>query len=383
MSNDKFSLKSFLLLCLMIVGLISVVILYPKLTKAEIATTTDWIGLFRADSSGLSDCGTNGTTSCDSKLGTINGTTWFYTSSCAQTPGSTPKLERLNADACTFPIPADPLPDGDYEYRLYANNEESTDALLAKSKKFTTSPISAPPTNCPAQTVNPRVKSGLISTPKISVNFGNPEGICVVDPKAAFAPQDIDPYEDLKSKYYTQSKAVKVLSISTTLNSIASGDNGKVFNYTASEVTFNDTTEYTGTAVIFIEGNLTIKQNITTSDPKQGLVLVVKGNVNIDPAVKQIDAVIISSGTIYTAADFALIPPSCGKNSVNVGAATNALTVNGSLVSLTGGSIVFCRILTDNSCDNCSAEKINYQPKYLVIMRDLYSDNPPKWSEIP
>ena len=387
MPNDKFPLKSFILFCLVVAGL-TLAILYPKLTEAEIATTRDWIGLFPSGSSGQSNCGTNGTTSCDSKLGTVNGNTWVYTSTCNQSvpPGTTPKLADLNG--CPFnPSPAPPY--GDYEYRLYANNQDSADALLATSKKITIGPIPGPLTDCPVQPTNPRVKSGLISAPNIEPNFGNPEGRCVVDPKAAFAPYEIDPYEDLKSKYYTQAKSSalvnKVDPIKTPFtlgdfNSAMTAQGDALFlvqgDLTIDASNF-PTTLPNKSAVIFVEENLSITKDITFGENNTGLVFVVKGDVIINPSVTLINAVIISSGTIYTAG------ANCATSSVtevSPGTPISPLTINGSLVSINPGKIIFCRALNNN---NSPAEIINQQSKYLVILRNLYSDNPAKWSEIP
>ena len=102
----------------------------------------------------------------------------------------------------------------------------------------------------------------------------------------------------------------------------------------------------------------------------------------IDKSVKLINAVIISDNTVYTAVDLLANPPvtTCIKNNIDVGASTNALTINGSLISLKEGSIVFCRKLTDDFL--WPAEKINQEPKYLVILKDLFSDTLQKWSEI-
>ncbi|MFH1536169.1 MAG: hypothetical protein ABIC96_03830, partial [Patescibacteria group bacterium] len=125
----------------------------------------------------------------------------------------------------------------------------------------------------------------------------------------------------------------------------------------------------------FVDGNLTIGPipgNKLTTGASVGLVFVVEDDVNIDPTVTQIDAVIISSGTIYTAG------AGCANSAVTT---ANALTVNGGLVSLSDVSpIKFCRKLSDNSL---AAEKIVHQSKYLIILRDLFARNEQFWSEIP
>lgn len=244
---------------------------------------------------------------------------------------------------------------------------------------------------CPTQSTNPRVQNGLISTPDISGSqvsgnnkFSNPLGICATGTdKISFAPYKIPTYDDLKSMYYTQSKATKVPSNNTNISPITSSDDRKIFNYTASDVNINGTYNYNGTAVIFVEGNMIIKGDIRAHDPAiQGLVFVVKKDVIIDKSVAQIEAVLISSGHIYTAVDTgggSSPPYSCSHASP---IAVRKLTVYGSLISLDESkTIEFCRTLGAND-DTTPAEVINQQPKYLVILRDLFSDTLQKWSEI-
>lgn len=223
---------------------------------------------------------------------------------------------------------------------------------------------------CPTQAVSPRAE-GLISTPTISSNFSNSTGTCVVDPaRAPLAPFKIPTYEDLKSIYYTQSKAPKTTNAGTSLAPVS---DGTVYDYTnlSTDIT-TSSYSYPGTAIVFIDGSIYINGNITATDPTKGLVLVVKNNINIDSSVTRVDAVLISQGTIYTAG------AGCPANSVP----SSALTIYGSLISLNQGStpnIKFCRTLSDNSQP---AEKIILQPKYLVILRNIYSETYQKWSEI-
>lgn len=380
MSNGKlpFSIIAF---CLIIAGA-TLAIFDPKLVIAEIATTTDWIGLFRSGSSGQANCGNNGATSCDKKTGTVNGNSWVYANSCTQSPGPVPMFDRSgippNPSPCTFTVSPPPVP-GNYEYRMYANDQETTDALIDTSIIVTVQSAAAG-APCPVQSPNPRAE-GLISAPTISNNFGNPAGQCVISSQAAFAPYKIPNYATLKSLYYTQSKLTK-----TTITSLPASFSGNGIYNAPAAVTIPSpsyTPTGTGTEVIFMDADLNINGDIIyhTNDGNGGLVFVVSGNVYIDKSVTQIDAVIISSGTIYTAYNPTVDSPSTciTPNLVNVGASANALTINGSLISLNPGSIMFCRRLTDNSNP---AEIINQQAKYLVLLRDLYSDTSEKWSEI-
>lgn len=250
--------------------------------------------------------------------------------------------------------------------------------------------------SCNPQVTNPRVQRGLISTPDITgsqdaagiVKFSNSTGTCVTTDKAAFVPYKVPGYEDLKSLYYTQSKAIKVLNSNTNISPVTNADDGKVYNYTAADVEINGVFNYHGTAVIFIEHNLHIKNAIFAQSPStlqnsaaEGLVLVVGGDVFIDKTIAQINAIIISSGYIYTAADTSTTPSTPCSHTSPV-SDTTVLTVNGSLISLDANKgIEFCRTLGASN-STAPAEVINIQPKYLVILRNLFADTLQKWSEI-
>lgn len=155
------------------------------------------------------------------------------------------------------------------------------------------------------------------------------------------------------------------------------GNNDHIYHFTG-DLAIDSPDDIVGnnTGVIFIDGNLLISQE-NTGSTQEGLVFVVKGDVNIDKDVTRIDAVIISEGTICTAYD----GTSCLDLDGNT--TTPQLTINGSLISLNGANpIKFSRSLgTDD--DTTPAEKIVHQVKYLVILRDLLSDTYQKWSEIP
>lgn len=151
------------------------------------------------------------------------------------------------------------------------------------------------------------------------------------------------------------------------------GNNDSIYHFTQNLVIDSpDDIVGNNRGVVFTAGNLLISQN-NIGSTQEGLVFVVKGNVNIHKDVTRIDAVIISEGTICTAYD--------GTACLDGKTITPQLTINGSLIALNGSApIQFRRALTDNSQP---AEKINHQVKYLVILRDLLSDTYQKWSEIP
>lgn len=235
---------------------------------------------------------------------------------------------------------------------------------------------------------NPRA-DGLTSTPKFTAGskFGTTSGACIVDPNAAFAPYKIPTYNDLKSLYYDQAKQ----SGSITKHDAQVGDKNegdirmttgndhlyyiKKTNSTSTDGNLTISSNISGnqTGVVFVDGNLNITSNLTTAN--SGLVFVVKGDVNIDKTVQQIDAVIISEGTICTAYDGTCPATNVPNNS-------QPLVINGSLISLNESKpIKFKRSLADNN--SLPAEKINHQIKYLVILRNLFSDTFQRWSEIP
>lgn len=234
----------------------------------------------------------------------------------------------------------------------------------------------------------PVVQNGLVSTPNLGQSLVNSSGVCIIDPKAAFAPYKVPGFDELKSLYFDQAKQI----VSVTKHSPLVGDKtqadipmttGTDHLYYIKKTTSSSTDgnlaiqgnpSGTQTGIIFVEGNLNIDLDLTYGSPTTGLVFIVKGNVIINKNVTQVDAVIISSGTICTTAeDYTSCPAS------NTGAAQ--LIINGSLISLTDSApIQFKRTLSDNTQP---AEKIIHQVKYVVILRNLISDTLQRWSEIP
>lgn len=220
-------------------------------------------------------------------------------------------------------------------------------------------------------TSTPRAE-GLVSAPQQSLTskFGTSSGACIIDPKASFVPFKIPTFDDLKSLYFDQSKATK----STALTSISSTTtfSGDTVYYVNGDLTVSGTPTGSGTPVIFINGNLNITSNYTYGTPLTGTVFIVKGNVNIFSSISRIDTEIISEGTICTAYDGISCPA--------INTTSSQLVINGSLISLNSATpIKFRRTLSDNTLPS---EKINHQVKYLVILRNIFSETLQKWTEI-
>lgn len=250
---------------------------------------------------------------------------------------------------------------------------------------------------CLQQSPYPRVQNGLISTPSFSGTnkFGNLSGQCVSSNQASFGLYRILTYDDLKSLYFDQSKSTR----KTTLTGAAATQTNVENAIITSPIADTDRFIYIDSAslslnsnflagkptvpiIIFIQNNLTINNDINFAHSASGggLVFIVSGDVVISQNVTQIDAVIISSGTIYTAGT-GCATSTVSKLSDNI-TPISPLTIYGSLISLNQSltaPIHLCRTLADN---RQPAEQVIQQYKYLVILRNYIADTTQKWSEI-
>lgn len=248
-------------------------------------------------------------------------------------------------------------------------------------------PASAQTVTCPPKGLT---GEGLISTPQSGSDVCTASGASVIDPKAAFL--EIPTYNKLKSLYFTQKK-----SSTTTQHELSTGDRGQTeipFNdagdsvyHVNGKLTISDNNLGTHTGVVFVEQDLNFTADYTYGSGNTGTVFVVKGNINIDKSVKRIDAVLISEGIICTASE-GNNPPGCPQGYTDPLPAGGQLVINGSLISIKKTDpavanpplpIRFRRTLADNTQ---AAELINHQVKYLVILRNTFSDTLQRWSEI-
>src|SRR3989344_796851 len=148
----------------------------------------------------------------------------------------------------------------------------------------------------------------------------------------------ISSFEDLWSRYYNRSFQPKA-TFTTTLPPIVD----KTLYYSTQD--FSVTSDITSTnnapavGVIFVRGDLNILTDIkyvedeTGQDiPNSGLIFIVSGQVKIDPAVKQINGIIISQDTICSNYNFPSGPCTSNKNTLL--GPDNQLLVKGNLVAL-------------------------------------------------
>lgn len=240
--------------------------------------------------------------------------------------------------------------------------------------------------SCFTDTENPRVKGGLISArgedgslpSDTRDKFRSDVGKCIIGSGAAQADYELHTYEGLKGKFYDRSnspakepKPVTSLPRTFTENKIYRADGN---------ITVSNSPTGQGAVVVFIDGNLTIDVNLVYppsagNADAGGLVFVVKGDIYINKDVTRVDSVLISSGTICTAyVDVGEGLSSCTATE------TEQLVVNGSLISLDSAKpISFVRTFEVNEEP---AEIINWQPKYLVILKDIFSETLHRWSEV-
>lgn len=266
---------------------------------------------------------------------------------------------------------------------------------------------------CPApQPLGIPKADGLISAQNIiSPNFFNTSGICVNGAPASIdlTGPKVDSFGQLFATYYRQNRFGEKIR---TLPGIASGldytlngtpatnqlDTGsgthRLYNYPGNLTIGPNAFTGSKVALIFVQGNLIINSNITYAAGinDAGLVFIVKGQVFINGGaprasqVQQINAVIIADGSEVgpTAYSICTACTSVGTpNSLFVDDGSNwdnMLTINGNLVALNNTrTILFKRGLQSNSD---ASEVINFDPKYLVILKDLISSNLKIWTEL-
>ncbi len=224
--------------------------------------------------------------------------------------------------------------------------------------------------------------NGLVATPNITGSFGTSAGVCVIDPAASFVPYKIPTYDELKSLYFDQ---VAPNPPTVDKNTINGNSDGNAMNFTGNKyhlfyitgnLSLTQSINGDDSGIIFVGGNLNLgpvpSGQFVQGNGTHGIIFVVQGDINIDVDVIRIDASLIGNGNIYTAG------ANCAVTSVLT---NNPLIINGSLIEINSvKAIKFCRNLRDNT--KGAAEQVNYQPKYLYIMKDMLSEKIQRWSEV-
>lgn len=228
---------------------------------------------------------------------------------------------------------------------------------------------------------------------------------CLISDRAKIMPPYIPTYEETQSLYYDQANLSNKTSFSgptdiSLLSPTATNNyhlflikniynsSGQILNPGNLIISTTDNSLFTNDAinpsvtqpiVIFVQGNLNINKDIKygNRNANSGLIFVVQGDVNIDPTIIEIDAMIITFGQFCSA--YSTENSNCPAPSGN----QEQLVINGAVISLSPTHTPkFVRSLIDNSCADCAAEKIVYQPKNLVIFRGIFSRDRTLWNEI-
>lgn len=186
-------------------------------------------------------------------------------------------------------------------------------------------------TSCPTSSFGViQLESGLLSlgnqSRSSSFYTSNAETSCIIDTKAKIPQFAVLSYGEMKSIYYDQAKNIsgvtknptpapapgsnlESIDLSSATDSLyhINGD----FNATdSSDADTNADPQGSRTGVFFIDGNLTISNNITYGSETAGLVFIVRGDVKVLSTVTQINALIITGGIFCSS--LAAADQSCG-----------------------------------------------------------------------
>lgn len=225
------------------------------------------------------------------------------------------------------------------------------------------------------------VKNYFDVSPKLSTT-----GFCILDSRASIQlASDSNSYSSMKAVYYTKSKIdpnnkknISGNATNLTINDFANTANKEYLINISGDLLLNASINVKNKSVIviFVDGNLNINADQTYTDSgDRGLVFVVSGDVNIAPNVTEVDAVIITYRQFCSAVQ---VDGTCPSTPVET---AFPLTIKGSVISLNddGQTPKFVRSLANN---NNPAETITYQPKYLIILRNIFAKTLTVWKEI-
>ncbi|MDO8570422.1 MAG: hypothetical protein Q7R97_02455 [Candidatus Daviesbacteria bacterium] len=270
----------------------------------------------------------------------------------------------------------------------------STSTPIPPTSTPTPTPTSAPANNFCADTNNLPTNQIKLSTGLLSARpnnnyiyrFYTPD-YCIISNSAVIPSFSIPSYADMEVVYYDKSKLGNKIPVSGDVAVINTGSHKGEINDknipANKEYLFNISGNLTldgavdvkrGTViVVFVYGNLNINANQVYNNPEtNGLVFVVSGNINVAPTVTEINAVMITYGTFCSNWNGS----ACISNSPDL-----PLTIKGNVISLSSGNPPkFIRSLANNT--STPAETVIYQPKYLVILKNIFSKTLTIWKEV-
>jgi hypothetical protein len=246
---------------------------------------------------------------------------------------------------------------------------------------------------CSTVSFNYSVVGGLVSAPTSGSTIYKDTPQCVVDTsQATVSTQAIPDFLGMKAVYYDQAKAssnlIKTdLSSGTLQSKLTANKNKNILISTTGNLTVGtlnfDAYPDTTVAVVFVDGDILINQDIIQKSATQGIVFIASGDINIDQSVARVDAVLITFGRYCSFWDATRVGAECGEPSVLL-PTLKALTINGSIISLTQNSLKapkFVRNIGGVKNTSTPAEVVNYQPKYLAILKEVFGRTTKIWSE--
>jgi hypothetical protein len=241
---------------------------------------------------------------------------------------------------------------------------------------------------CTASDPGTAEATGLITASEGVSGFRTTAGVCITNSQAGFTSYRIPSFDSLKATFYDKAQAANKIPVSATATTLPTDFNAIVGNsgvaYYAGNLTVSNGNIPCGTinppgcnktVVVFVNGNLTFNDSFryNPGDSAGGMVFIVRGDINIARAsVTEITAVLISYGQICTLLNS---DGTCPSGVVNPPLPQNQkLTIYGSLISLSADptkNIKFRRTLLNNTQ---AAELIQQQPKYLVLLKNIFSE---------
>lgn len=115
--------------------------------------------------------------------------------------------------------------------------------------------------------------------------------------------------------------------------------------------------------IVFIEGNLSIDNDIEVSASSTAL-FIVSGDVYIDKAVNTVGIAIFADGDLYSAYN------------IGDGEATQTLNLNG---MYSADEIKLQRTLQGTQNNDTPAESFEFEPKYMIQLREFFDESTVEW----
>lgn len=277
--------------------------------------------------------------------------------------------------------------------------------LLVAGVLFVFLVVSYPPTTtfaqvtgCPSSGSTPiRItdnsgNSFLTVGPNSTITQFSTQGKCVTGNRAVIPQFGIPTYSEMLSIFYDQLKTTPnkfykntpSLTGNFTQTSLSGvGSEPQLFHIkksspsaTDGNLLINGNLPQNKLRVIFVDGNLEIGSNINEPPPKTGTFFIVQGEIKIDPSVTRIEAILLNYGEFCSAYNFPL-------NFCPSSQDAQPLVIQGSVLYLNPTPNSTPKFIRNNTSGNnaTAAEQINYEPKYLVLLKDIISRDLSVWSE--